>query len=40
MSWSPNRSTICPGTFVEVPESTVAILDQDGYRHQPFLAAA
>ena len=29
-----------PGTFVEVPESTVAILDQDGYRHQPFLAAA
>ena len=29
-----------PGTFVEVPESTVAILDKDGYRHQPFLAAA
>lgn len=25
-----------PGTFVEVPESTVAILDPEGYRHQPF----
>ena len=29
-----------PGTFVEVPESTVAILDPTGYRHQPFLAEA
>jgi len=29
-----------PGTFVEVPESTVAILDPDGYRHLPFLPAA
>jgi predicted glutamine amidotransferase len=27
-----------PGTFVEVPEATVAILDAEGYRHQPFLA--
>jgi predicted glutamine amidotransferase len=27
-----------PGAFVEVPESTVAILDQSGYHHQPFLA--
>ena len=27
-----------PGTFVEVPEATVAILDPDGYRHQPFMA--
>ena len=26
-----------PGAFVEVPESTVAILDQSGYHHQPFL---
>lgn len=25
-----------PGTFVEVPESTVAILDPDGYRHEAF----
>ncbi|GAA3641675.1 class II glutamine amidotransferase [Microbacterium awajiense] len=25
-----------PGTFVEVPESTVAILDPDGYRHESF----
>jgi len=29
-----------PGSFVEVPESTVCILDADGYRHRPFLAAA
>ena len=29
-----------PGAFVEVPESTVAILDADGYRHEPFLEAA
>jgi glutamine amidotransferase len=28
-----------PGAFIEVPESTVAILDQSGYHHQPFLAA-
>ena len=27
-----------PGTFMEVPEATVAILDPDGYRHQPFMA--
>jgi len=27
-----------PGAFVEVPESTVAILDQSGYHHEPFLA--
>jgi glutamine amidotransferase len=25
-----------PGTFVEVPEATVAILDPEGYRHEPF----
>ena len=25
-----------PGTFVEVPEGTVAILDPEGYRHEPF----
>ncbi|MDN4615305.1 class II glutamine amidotransferase [Leifsonia sp. F6_8S_P_1B] len=25
-----------PGAFVEVPESTVAILTDDGYSHQPF----
>ena len=29
-----------PGAFVEVPESTVAILDESGYRHEPFLAEA
>ena len=29
-----------PGAFVEVPESTLAILDADGYRHEPFLEAA
>ena len=28
-----------PGVFLEVPESTVAILDPDGYRHEPFLDA-
>lgn len=27
-----------PGVFVEVPESTAAILEPDGYRHEPFLA--
>ena len=26
-----------PGAFIEVPESTVAILDESGYHHQPFL---
>lgn len=26
-----------PGAFVEVPESTAAILDDDGYHHEPFL---
>ena len=26
-----------PGAFLEVPESTVAILDGSGYHHQPFL---
>jgi len=26
-----------PGAFVEVPESTVAILDDSGYRHERFL---
>jgi glutamine amidotransferase len=25
-----------PGAFVEVPESTVAILDESGYHHRPF----
>jgi glutamine amidotransferase len=30
--------TDLPGVFVEVGESTAAILDADGYRHQPFLA--
>ena len=29
-----------PGSFVEVPESTVCVLDADGFRHQPFLPAA
>ncbi|GAA3200233.1 class II glutamine amidotransferase [Microbacterium terregens] len=29
-----------PGSFVEVPESTVHILDAGGYHHRPFLAAA
>ena len=27
-----------PGAFIEVPESTVAVLDSSGYHHQPFLA--
>lgn len=27
-----------PGVFVEVPESTAATLDGEGYHHQPFLA--
>jgi len=27
-----------PGVFIEVPESTVAVLDADGYHHRPFLA--
>ena len=26
-----------PGAFVEVPESTVAILDDSGYHHEPFM---
>jgi len=29
--------TDVPGAFVEVPESTVAILDDSGYHHEPFL---
>jgi predicted glutamine amidotransferase len=29
-----------PGVFLEVPESTVAIVDATGYHHQPFLAAS
>lgn len=29
-----------PGVFTEVPESTVSILDDSGYRHEPFLVAA
>ena len=29
--------TDLPGAFIEVPESTVAILDGDGYRQLPFL---
>ncbi|MEF2976777.1 class II glutamine amidotransferase [Subtercola sp. YIM 133946] len=28
-----------PGAFLEVPESTVAILDSGGYHHRDFLAA-
>ena len=28
-----------PGVFLEVPESTVAILDPSGYHHEAFLAA-
>lgn len=32
--------TDLPGAFLEVPESTVAILDDDGYRHEPFLDEA
>lgn len=27
-----------PGIFVEVPEATAVTLNEDGYRHQPFLA--
>lgn len=27
-----------PGAFIEVPESTVAVLDDSGYHHHPFLA--
>jgi len=27
-----------PGAFIEVPESTVAVLDESGYHHHPFLA--
>ena len=27
-----------PGAFVEVPELTVAVLDESGYHHHPFLA--
>jgi predicted glutamine amidotransferase len=30
--------TDLPGAFIEVPESTVAVLDKSGYHHQPFLA--
>ncbi|HEX6366946.1 MAG TPA: class II glutamine amidotransferase [Agromyces sp.] len=29
-----------PGAFVEVPESTVAVLDAGEYHHEPFLAKA
>lgn len=29
-----------PGAFLEVPESTVSILDETGYRYEPFLDAA
>ncbi|KYJ99285.1 class II glutamine amidotransferase [Microbacterium sp. CH1] len=29
-----------PGAFLEVPESTVSILDETGYRYEPFLEAA
>jgi glutamine amidotransferase len=28
-----------PGVFLEVPESTVAVLDPDGYHHREFLPA-
>jgi predicted glutamine amidotransferase len=31
--------TDLPGVFLEVPESTVAVLDREGYRHEEFLAA-
>lgn len=31
--------TDLPGVFIEVPESTAATLDADGYHHEPFLAA-
>ncbi|WP_430646755.1 class II glutamine amidotransferase [Agromyces sp. GXS1127] len=29
-----------PGIFVEVPESTIAVLDREGYHHEPFRSAA
>jgi predicted glutamine amidotransferase len=29
-----------PGVFIEVPESTVAVVDASGYHHQPFLPVA
>lgn len=29
-----------PGAFIEVPESTAVIVDDAGYRHEPFLAEA
>jgi glutamine amidotransferase len=29
-----------PGAFITVPESTVAVLDDSGYHHEPFLAEA
>ena len=29
-----------PGVFIEVPESTVAVLDKTGYHHQPFMEGA
>jgi glutamine amidotransferase len=29
-----------PGVFVEVPESTIAVLDREGYHHEPFRTAA
>ena len=27
-----------PGARIEVPESTVAVLDESGYHHYPYLA--
>ncbi|MDR6970526.1 class II glutamine amidotransferase [Leifsonia shinshuensis] len=32
--------TDLPGAFVEVPESTLAIVDASGYHHEPFLDEA
>jgi glutamine amidotransferase len=29
-----------PGAFLEVPESTVAILHESGYQYEPFLPEA
>ena len=29
-----------PGVFLEVPESTIAVLDREGYHHEPFRTAA
>jgi predicted glutamine amidotransferase len=29
-----------PGVFVEVAESTIAVLDREGYHHEPFRTAA